>query len=430
MSFWLAAKASHSNKPQNKPSFVKTSELLKLVKSDESFSTSSWSRIRFFGPAFGIKTIPVPIIKEERFYRKENAKFLVALPKQSLGYDYRTRTSDDSKCPYLKYINLDNPLLATAVINYVYDQELPNAEAIVRSIENDGLRKTYFNPNLKKDLQSRKELMDVLRPISMKGTEKFYTNVLMYNDSYVKLPEESKKRFIDLSLRSESEKIKVSLLNYEQSFGEKLYLCDSIDSERLTPIQVLELSEANVEDIRNNVALLNTTYDEESQVEIQHSIEDPKNGCGILVQLEARQIGKTTIHTKKFMKDQQRPLTENEKKFMLWNLEILKTKETFDEAYDYVEKIGYTSNSGWENSSKTVRVDFSDSKKISNSKEDSSRAESPSSRVSKSEPKEVLVQQTDFPWGDDSSTPKPVKSAVKEVKSTSSAVDEENLFDD
>ena len=341
--FW--SKFGDSQNKKTREAFVKQQDILEFIVSEEVFSTQNWVKMRLIGPMLGICSMAIPLIRnnEERFFRNAVSKRLIAIPKQLLGYDYFTGTLDESICPYTKHMNMDNPMLSVAVINYLYDVDAKEKDSLVQAIENNGLRKTFYNKESNKLLSEieKGELVELLKSVASKGTKESYRNILVYTDQYKKLPLNIKERFIDSSLRSSTEQEAISFLDYTKEFNHTVHLCDSKESTPNTPIKVIKLSEANVSDIYNNVSKLNTSYNEAEDKEMILPINDPINGCMINVMLEERSFKGKNVYLKKFMKDERVALTTNEKKMMLWDLTKLKGSETYDQAFKFLDDMGY-----------------------------------------------------------------------------------------
>lgn len=346
-SFWGNYEKGSSQKSKyQKADIVRPGDLMEIVKPIDVFNDESWTKTRFFGPMFGLSILNVPIIRQEKFFKKDSR--YICIPKQLLGYNFQTGQLDESKCPYLKYLTLDNSLLAIATVNYLKESNVKDKETLITSIENDGLRKTYYNKELRKIITSSRDLSQILINIASKGAKEFYSNV------YIKksLKAEEKERFKNLDVRKSSEKKPVTdTLGYSALYNLPVYFAESKESVLNTPLRVMRFTEANIGNLVNKVFKLNSISVEDpdgSERDEIKAIEDPEFGCEVQIMLQQSQLqsfsGSGKIMIPDFAKGDRAPLTEEQKTWLMWDLSKIKTKETYDEAMTFLQELGYTNH--------------------------------------------------------------------------------------
>lgn len=342
MSFWNTFEKA-TTKP--KQEIVKPSDILDLIEKESVFSTDSHTATRFVGPIFGINTINVPIIRDGHFFRKKETNMLISLPKQSLGYDYTTKQMDESKCPYLQYVTLDNETLLVATINYVKDSSIKDKDYLLKVLENDGLRAAYWTDKTAKDaITSSRELSMHLQSIAKRGVKEYYTNMIVYSDKHP-ITEAMRNTYTDMTIRTLSEQTPVSYLDYTTTYGTPVYLKESKATSAPTPVKVFKMSEASLRDLFENVVKLNTVIvNKETREKEFKGVEDPEYGCEVLVKLEEtafRTLKGAKTYMTKLAKNDRIPLTEAESKYLLWDLTKLKVEESYDQAYEFLKGMGY-----------------------------------------------------------------------------------------
>lgn len=351
MSFWNNFNNNTAQKSKfAKPEIVKPDDLMEFVSKD-SFAVEDWSRTRFFGPVYGTSTINVPIIRDGKFYKKPTGgSRLICIPKKSLGFNFQTGQLDETKCPYLQHITLDNPLIKTAVLNYLEESNVKDKETAIDYIEKEGLKKAYWNKDIKKIISLSTELSSMLQNISSRGLKEFYTNVFVV-DKAKPLTTELKARFKDLAVRRSSEQTpKADTLGYSDTYKTQLYFAEDKNSASLTPLKVLRLSESNMNNIYSMVVKLNTVITENpdgSEREEVRAVEHPEEGCEVRIQRKPSQLKSFTgnpVFTLEFGKGDRRPLVEEQKLWMLWDLTKLGSTESYDDAEAFLRDLKYTTD--------------------------------------------------------------------------------------
>lgn len=355
MSFWNTFEKA-TTKPKDE--IIKPGDIVELVDKEADFSVDTHTATRFVGPIFGTNTINVPIIKDGRFFRKPDINMLISIPKHSLGYDYKTKTLDESKCPYLQYVTLDNELLLVATINYVKDSSMKDKDHLLSVLENKGLKYAYWGDKQTKEaIQGSKELSGLLGPIAKRGIKEYYTNVIVYADNRP-ITETMRNAYTDMTVRSASEQTPISYLDYSATYNLPVYLKDSKSSAASTPVKVLKLTEAGLRGLFEDIVKLNTiVINADTREKEFKGIEDPLYGCEVLVKLEEmsfRTYKGAKTYSYKLAKGERIPLTEAEKKYLLWDLTKLKVEETSEQAHDFLNKLGYCDKVI---SGKTVTID-------------------------------------------------------------------------
>ena len=340
MSFWKQVEERPQDKKLN---YIIAKDLVDLLDKETDLSVTKPKQLRFLGSFFGVNTINVPLIKENRFVRKKDTSRLVAIPKICLGYDYLSNTLDESKCPYLQHANINNPSLLLATIDYVETSDMKDKELLVQRLRSHGLRYAWFEDQTTKGLiKASRELSDHLQTILKNGNRDYYSNVLIHP-----VQPNQEAMYTDFTYRSPSETIPTDFLDYTSSYGEKVYLKDKA-SKAVTPVKVMKLSANVLETGLYPVVQLNKVINAEGVEEIK-GLEDPEYGATVYTQLKPTALksfqGKTTF-SYAFQRGERNRLTENEKKYLLWDLRVLQGNETYDQALKFLSEVGYIQDKG------------------------------------------------------------------------------------
>ena len=340
MTFWDTFEKA---KTTQKSTFVRQTDIVEFVNKETDFSTDDHTAVRFLGAMYGINTINVPIIRDNRFYRKKDTNQLIALPKQVLGYDYRTKQLDESKCPYLQYVNLDNELLLVATINYVKESNIKDKEYLLNALENTGLKNCYWNDKQAREIiQSSRELSMHLASIASKGTREYFSNILIYP-----VNKQAINAYTDMSVRTMSEQTPQAFLDYTTTYGEKVFFKDNKQTVAPTPVKVIRLTAKHLEKLFNDIVKLNTvTIDKDTKEKEIKGIEDPNFGCAVNVRLDPmafRTMAGKPTYSFAFTRGDREELSDAEKKFLLWDLRKLGSQETYDDALKFLTEGGYCS---------------------------------------------------------------------------------------
>lgn len=336
MSFWNALEAQ----PQNeKSSYVIVKDLVNLLDKEKDIGTTGFKQIRFLGSFFGVNTINVPLLtNNNQFVRKNNR--LVSIPKISLGYDYLTGKLDESKCPYLQYATLDSSALTQAVISYITESTIKDKELLLQSINAYGLRRTWNDKTCNTIIKTSRELTDQLKSVAECGVKDFYCNVIVYP-----IKPDFDRVYADFNMRTEGEKTPVNFLTYSTTYGEQVYLKDADrQAPSQTPAKVIKLSSNALAGLFKDVVKLNTLDPNDPTTELK-GIEDPTFGCRVNVRLEPLPNLKAPdgklVCKYVFSRGDRTPLTDNEKKYLLWDLTKLQGTETHEQAITFLQKQGY-----------------------------------------------------------------------------------------
>lgn len=360
MTFW---KAIEERPQQNKATYVVAKDLVELLdKKKHIGDKGDFKTLRFVGPFFGVKTINVPIIKNDRFIRKSESNRLVAIPKTCLGYDYATGALDEDKCPYLKHVNIHSPVLQAAVINYINDSSMKDKDALLSLVKARGVA-SLWGDKVSRELlqQNSKELADFLQPLVRGGINDFYCNVLLYPLVW---NQQTIEMFANPNTRTESERLPVDFLDYSTTYGEKVFLKEK-GSLSQTPCKVIKLSANGLEKFFKDVVKLNTVADAQG-VEHIKGVEDPIYGCKINTRLEMTKLknpfnGDAT-YSYVFVKGDRQALNDHEKQVLLWDLRLLQGEETKAQAEEFLQGCGWLNSKPY-----TSAVNYGDAQNSPNS---------------------------------------------------------------
>lgn len=343
MSFWNTFEKSSVKAP--KQEFTRPTDVLEMLDKDSALSADKHTPARFIGPIFGINTINVPIIRDNRFFRKKETSRLIAIPKQSLSYDYASKQMDVSKCPYLQYVTLENESILVATINYVKETDIKDKDILLKVLEQDGLRAAFWdNQDTRKILLDCRELSDILTPIAKRGVREYYTNVVLFPDDQP-LTQAMINTYVDMTVRTPAEQTPQSYLDYSTTYNLPVYLKDSKTSAAPTPVKVLKMSESVLRNLFEEVVKLNTVYiNKETKEKEFKGVEDPEFGCEVLLRLKELSFRGATgkkMYSIVCSRGERIPLTESERKYLLWDLTKLKSHETYDQAFTFLNDMGY-----------------------------------------------------------------------------------------
>lgn len=344
MNFWTSFEKTTAPKP--KIEFIRNEDIVDLLDTKVAFKAGDWTHSRFIGPMFGLCSIAVPIItRDQKFFRKPDTNKLIAIPKQVLGFNYQTNELDEEVCPYLKNVTLDNELLLIATINYVRESTIHEKDYLLSVLQNDGLRKAYWNDKKARELMTT-ELKGHLRSVASRGSKDYFSNILVYGEEGISA--NTQKAYTDLTLRNNAESTKVDFLDYSSAYGLQVYLKTNKETPTVTPLKVIKFSESVLKDLFNDVVKLNTVTDKETRVKENKGVEDPEFGCEVLVRLEETQLKSfkgEKIYKLKFSKGDRMALNEAERAYLLWDTRKLKSTETYDQASTWLKDMGYLTTS-------------------------------------------------------------------------------------
>jgi hypothetical protein len=340
MSFWSAIENKKSN--FDKVKFVQANQVVELVDKEKDLRGDSFVNARLLGNFVGFRILTVPLLKDGKFLRKGN--HLVGYPKASLGYNYLSGELDESKCPYLQMINASNTTIVNAVISFITDpaSTMKDKDELANYIRHYGLSAAWEDKQMKALLEGSKELVALLKPIMTRGHEEYYTNIVLDPMQAEKNPS-----YYDMSSRTAYEATLRDFPLYTETYGKQVYFKESKASAAPTPVKVLKVTSSHLRTIFKDVVKENLITNSEGNDEVRN-IEDPTVGSYIKIRLETlanlKQANGNPTTTYKFALGTipRKPLTENESKYLLWDLSKISGNETYEEAVGLLARLGYS----------------------------------------------------------------------------------------